>query len=256
MGAGSDLKEENRQLKKKIENELEPEINRLTQVNSDKEKIEIKLKKEVDILKNKVNEAEKDLSPEEIQEIMVENANLHEQINQLKSKYEFYKNSCINLKMENNKLKLACGQYQLMLLKNMQTPLNNNLNNLNNFKNQFGIYKKKLNKIINNNDFNFINNPNNNIKQSINNNSDNIITIIFNFDNKMKYPFVTLPEYKLGNIFSVLSTQIGGEYSNIHNLEFFYMTRNITKYFINNEDVRSLNFSTYSPIIEVMSRNT
>ena len=221
--------------------------------SNDLEKENTILKKEVDILKKKINKTKKDLSPEEIQELMVENANLHEQINQLKQKYEMYKNYCMNLKMENNQLKSACGQYQLMLLMNMQTPLKNNLNN---FQNQFGIYKKKLNTMIINNDFNFINNPNNNIKMNMNNNSDNIITIIFNFDNKMKYPFVTLPEYKLGNIFSVLSTQIGGEYSNIHNLEFFYMTRNITRYFINNEDVRSLNFSTYSPIIEVMSRNT
>ena len=35
----------------------------------------------------------------------------------------------------------------------------------------------------------------------INLNNQNIITIIFNVENIQKYPIVTLPNYRLGNIF-------------------------------------------------------
>ena len=259
MGSSNDIREENKKLKQeieKIENEYKPEIERLKIGNLVQIENERKLKKEMNNLKKEIEKNKKDLSPEEIQKLMEENANLYDEIKTLKIQCNNYKKYCENLTLEYNQLKLSCGQYQLMLLMKMQPMTNNqNFNNFNNFQNQFSIYKKQMNNMLNNNfyDNNF---KNKYFNQNIQNNSNNIISIIFNIDNKIKYPFITLPEYKLRDIFSIISMQIEDkEYSNIGNLQFFYMAKNVTAHFINNDEVRSLNFSSFSPVVDVLKSN-
>ena len=181
---------------------------------------------------------------------------LNEQYNVLNEKYQKLKTICNNLTIDNNQTKTYCGQLQLMLLMKMQEMTDKqNLTNFNNFQNQSLFFQNQINGMINNQNFNnnFNNNINNNFNNK-NNNNQNLITLMFNFDNKQKYPIVCLPEYKLRNIFYLLLGQIGNKkYSNIDKLQFYYMATNITSHFLNNDDVKSLNLSGNSPVIDVLS---
>ena len=196
---------------------------------------------------------------------MEDKVKLSDKYNTLKEKYQKLKTYCNNLMMEKNQTQAYCGQLQLMLLMKMQDMTDQqNLNNFNNFQNQTQFFQNQINGIINNNFnnnmnynnninggfYNNINNNNNNFNNQKNNN--NVITLIFNIDNKYKYPIASLPEHKLGNIYYLLLNQIGNsKYSNINKLQFFYMTKNVTKHFLNNDNVNSLNLAGAAPIIDV-----
>ena len=241
MGSSSSSVEENKKLKKEIENELKPEIKRLTEIqalNEGKEKKLLakneKLKKNVNNLKKLIMQNNIDLSPEQIQELMVNNSIINEKYNNLEAKYNNLMIYSTNLLAENNQIKIYCAQLQLILqMKMMQSSYCQNLNNFNQFENNMLMYQNELNSIVNN---------------RINTNGqNNFITILFNIDNKKKFPVVTLPYYRLGNIFLLIKNQIG----NALNIKFFYNAKNITNHFMNNDEVRCLNLKTYNPVIEV-----
>ena len=251
----SKLKEENERLKK----ELEEDLNKEEKLKEENKKLEEKVKK----LTKKINKSKIDLSPNEIQQLMEEKENLNDKYNKLKEKYKKLEAYCNNLTIEKNQSLSYCGQLQLMLLMKMQEmTAQQNLNNFNKFQNQSQFFQNQINGIINNN-------FNNNIKLSIkgginnninnnkdfnnqNNNNRNIFTLVFNIDNKYKYPVAALPEHKLGNIYYLLLNQIGNpNFSNINKLQFFYMSKNVTKHFLNNDDVNSLNLVGTTPIIDV-----
>ena len=278
MGFGGDIKEENTKLKEKIEKELQPEIDRLIKENTSKKNNEEELQKRNKELQNQINNYKKnkkyntDLSPEYIQKLMEENAKMSDEIFSLKKNLEETRFYCINLLSENNKLKLICGQYQLMLLSQNKNPLNNNINNnmLNSWRTQINnlINKNPIKNSMNNNNFNNhhfnksvknnINsnfNNNNNVKNNFINNQDKILTIIFNFENRIKFPIVIFPRSRLMEIFSLVSIQIENcSYSNIYGLTFFYNSHDITSHFLNNDEVSKLNLSFPSPIIEVIKK--
>ena len=140
------------------------------------------------------------------------------------------------LKVENWQLKFNNYKMQLMLLnqmqntsmkdnimaaKNLNTPQGNaNMNNNNN-----------MNQMMNNNNNNF----------NYNENKD-MITIVFNINNKLKFNISTLPNHKLGNIFLLALYQNG--YSNFINIKDFYFrysTQNITNLFHENKEVKCIN---------------
>ena len=255
----SEIKEENERLKKEIEEDLKKE----EQLKEEKKKLE----KEVKKLKNSINKKKIDLSPQEIQKLMEEKANLTDKYNNLNDKYNALNDKfqklqtyCNNLTLDNNQTQAYCGQLQLMLLWKMQEMTEQqNLNNFNTFQNQSPFFQNQINGMINNQNFNNNINfqkQNNNINNNfINlNNNKNVITIMFNIDGKYKYPIVSLPEYKLRNIYLLLLNQIGNhKYSNINKLQFFYMSKNITNLFLNNNDVKSLNLNGNTPVIDVLT---
>ena len=184
MGSDSELKEENRKLKEKIEKDLQPKIDKLVKDNNDKNEKEKKLLDDNTKLKNSLKKQNSvrlknqiDLSPQEIQRMMEENSQLREEIDSLKLKVSNlnienneYKNYSANLFAENNQLKLSCGQYQLMLqTSNSNQNMNNNNNNMNSWRTQ-------INDLINTNNFN-------NIPKTFNNNFNNNNFINNNFNN-------------------------------------------------------------------------
>ena len=102
--------------------------------------------------------------------------------------------------------------------------MNNNMNNMNYFK---GALRKKGKK------------------------NSNIITIIFKFEGyNNKIPVSTYGSSRLMDVFcSILN--LNNEYQDITKLNFKYCTRDITKHFLNNDEVDSLNLVNNS-IIEVI----
>ena len=201
MGCASSYKKENEELRK--------EIVRL------KEKLENNEKdclNKVKTIETEYNKKRIDLSPEEIQKIMEENANLKEQNNQLELML-----SMRNEELANSKKITNLSQFQ----NNMAQMQMNIFNNNNNFNNTF---------------------PNN----------QKIYSVIFKLENGNHYSVACLPKSPLGNIFLLLLNKIGDyQYFNIYNLQFFYMGRNITNHFINNAQIESLGFTSFNPIIEI-----
>ena len=275
MGTSSDIKEENVKLREKIEKEMQPEIDRLTKENASKKNNEEELQKKYKKLQQQVNKYKKnkiDLSPEEIQKYMEENAKMSDKIKSLQNELEETKLYCINLLSENRKLTIVCGQYQLMLLSQNKNPINNNFNNnmLNSWRTQISniVNNNPIKKSMNNNNFNihyFNNSVNNNINSNFNNNNnftknlinnqDKILTIIFNFENKVKCPIAIFPKSRLMEIFSLVTIQIENcSYSNIYGLTFLYNSQDITSNFLNNDEVSCLNLSFPSPVIEVIKK--
>jgi hypothetical protein len=279
MGSSSDIKEEDKKLKERIEKETQPEIERLTQEMASKKENEEKLQKINKELQQQIEKLKKnkiDLSPEYIQELMEENYKMKDEIYSLKNDLELakainlkYKNYCMNLFSELEKLKLICGQYQLMLLSQNQKPLNKFFNN-----NMMDSWRNQIIDIINNNSFiNSMNNNNcnNNFNYKVNNNTnmnskninkncnylnnnqDRVSTIIFSFENKVKYPIVIFPKSRLMEVYYLASIQINNrDYSDIYKLKFLYNGVDITSQFLNNDEVSCLNLSFPSPIIEVI----
>ena len=187
---------------------------------------------------------------------MVEKANTEDELNNLKQSYDLLQNKCNFLQNYCNKVEVEkiqfqcyCAQLQLKLQMIMlQMNYQQNLNNFNNFQMQANLYKNQLNQLINKNNNNLGNSLHNNIT-----NNQKIISLIFCLDNKKKYPVVTLPESRLGNVFLLLLDQIDNpnEYNNIYKLRFFYNAMNITQHFINNDEVRILNLNSVNPVIEI-----
>ena len=274
MGAGGDIKEENKKLKERIEKEMKPEIDRLIQENESKkekkeelEKRNKKLQQQIDKLK----ENNIDLSPGYIQELMEENAKMKDKIFSLKKDLELEKQNNFNLFSELQKLKLVCCQYQLMLLNQNQKPLHNYFNNnmLNSWRAQIrniisdNSFIKSMNINNCNNDFNYIFKNNtilncNNINQNgnfSNNYQDRVSTIIFSFENKFKYPIAITPKSRLMEVFYLVLVQIADcNFSDISKLIFHYNGVDISSKFLNNDMVSCLNLSFPSPIIEVIRK--
>ena len=100
-----------------------------TTKNPTKEQTNVSSKKEnkISLTKPKTKTYEIDLSPEEIQKIMEENGKKSDEINSLKQQLDMKQNECANLLYENNQLKFACCQYQLMI-QNYINYLNQNSN--------------------------------------------------------------------------------------------------------------------------------
>ena len=197
MGSSTELKEENKKLKEKIEQDLQPKIDKLIKEKEEKIASEKKLLDDNSKLKNTLRKQRSasiknqiDLTPQQIQEMMVENSTMKEemaslktQVSNLKIENNEYKNYCTNLYAENNQLKLSCGQYQLMLqTTNVNQNMNMNNNNINSWRNQindlininsFNNHPKTFNNGLNNNNFNNSFNNNNlnlNFNNSFNNN--------------------------------------------------------------------------------------
>ena len=154
-----------------------------------------------------------------------------------------------NLNLQMNKLKgeieqyqFYCNKLQLMLLNNMQ---NNKVNdNINSWQQMNNIPNNNMN----NNNMNFNNKSNFNFQSA-----NNAKTIVFNVNNKMRCPIITLPNHKLANIFTLAIYQNGyTNFMNIKNFTFHYNTHNISNYFYNNQEVKDLPFGLQNyPIIEV-----
>ena len=237
-----------------------------------------------------------DLKPEYIHQMMVEKAKMEDEITKLREENTQFKANNTYLLTENDKLKLTCGQYQLMI----QTQINNqNQNNLNHnfFKNNdYKVWRNQIkdlmnndnnfnnncssNNFNNNNNFNanncnivggqgnnmnnFNNNTNNfnsnncnnignNIKKS--NQNEQIMNIIFKFEGGKKCPIVTFNSCKLGDIFYLALMQTGNnEDSDIRQFKFCYCTEDISKHFVNNDEVEVLHLPRTS-FINVMKYN-
>ena len=185
-----------------------------------------------------------DLSPQEIHNLMVKNSKLEDELLNVNNKNNFLQTCCQNLQANNNQLQYYCYQLQLNLQTcMMQITYQQNLQNYYYYQNQANAYKNQINNLINkNNQNNYMNYQNNN----------RIITLIFNVENTKKFPIITLPEYRLGNILLLLLYKIGNPNINISNLNFYYQSKKITKHFVNNDEVRSLNLYLNNPNIEVM----
>ncbi len=244
--------------------------------------------KEEDVEAKKQEEKEVvGLTPQEVDELLLQNANLNDQVSNLKKenrdlkiKLENYEKTAngkiqyisraatmnINqalmkidflerqnnaliiernnlqsnwnyLYIENNKLKFYNYKMQLMLLNQMQnTPMNDNI-----------MAAKTLNTPQGNVN---MNNMNNNKKNSMNFNSPsfnyeknkNMITIVFNIDNKIKCNISALPNHKLGNIFLLALYQNGySNFININDFSFRYSTHNITNLFRENKEISAIN---------------
>ena len=283
MGTGGNTKEENKKLKERIEKEMKPEIDRLTQENKSKKENEEELQKRNKELQKQIDKLKEnniDLSPGFIQELMEENAKMKDEILSLKKDLELakqinfkYKYYCTNLLSELEKLKLVCGQYQLMLLNQNQKPLNNYLNN-----NMLNSWRAQISNIINDNSFRNsmnINNCNKDFNHAFNNNTtlnstninqnsnfsnnyqDRVSTIIFSFENKVKYPIAITPKSRLMEVFYLVLVQIADcNFSDISKLIFHYNGVDISSKFLNNDMVSCLNLSFPSPIIEVIRKKT
>ena len=251
-----------------------------------KENIEAKKQEEKEVV---------GLTPQEVNELLLQNANLNDQVSNLKKenrdlkiKLENYEktangqiqnisraatmnmtqaltridflqrqnNVLINernnlqsnwnyLNIENNKLKFYNYKMQLMLLNQMQnTPMNDNI-----------MAAKTLNTPQGNVN---MNNMNNNKKNSMNFNSPsfnyeknkNMITIVFNIDNKIKCNISALPNHKLGNIFLLALYQNGySNFININDFSFRYSTHNITNLFRENKEISAINTISNSLIV-------
>ena len=241
-----------------------------------------------------------DLSPEQIQQIMEENANMSEEVKKLNTEVNNYKNQNANLLSENNQLKIACGQYQAMLL-NLQNQ-NQTQNFLKNNNNNMNFWRDQINTLVNYNDNNYNNNcfannmdinndcnknninnnnfNNNNFNNNFNENNNNfnsnnfnnnnfnnnfnennnfnnngnngkLKTIIFNFENGMRFSTVAFERCGLRDVFYLISIQIqDSEFSDVKKLQFIYNTHDVTKNFINNDKVRVLKLPM-SSFIEV-----
>lgn len=210
---------------------------------------------------------------------------LKKDLKDVKKKNKEYKSKNSELLLEIEKLKSTCNQYQLML--QFQNNNQNNVNNNNNFNNQNNINNTNFNDQNNVNNFtpnNFVNcgfnnnsntcnqnnimGGNNIVNNNMNNNmknmnyfkgalrkkgkkNSNIITIIFKFEGyNNKIPVSTYGSSRLMDVFCSISNQ-NNEYQDITKLNFKYCTRDITKHFLNNDEVDSLNLVNNS-IIEVI----
>ena len=184
-----------------------------------------------------------DLTPQEIQNIMVKKSELEDKLlnaNKINNHLQAY---CQNLQANNNQLQYYCYQLQLNLQASMmQMTYQQNLQNYYYYQNQANAYKNQINYLMNQN------NQNNNMNYQ---NNNRIITLIFNVENSKKFPIITLPEYRLGNILLMLLYKIGNPNLNISNLNFYHHAKNITKHFVNNDEVRSLNLYLNNPNIDV-----
>ena len=237
------------------------------------------------------NKNEFDLTPDQIQEIMVEKANLADKVanltiqnNTLRSQLTMYQQNANymqgnyqNLQNTANFNMNQAGQQILFLqtqnqnLTNQIYQLKQNENALNFTIKQLQFYCNKIQLMLLNKmqelsmkdninsmqKMNISSNnqmKNNNIMNSFNyQRTENSINIIFNVNNKMKCPIAVFPNHKLLNVFSLALYQNGyTDFINIRNFIFRYNTTNISNYFYENKEVSSLNLGSLNcPVIEV-----
>ena len=84
-------------------------------------------------------------------------------------------------------------------------------------------------------------NKNNNNQMSLKINSNEIMTIIFNFEGKTKISIITLPFFRLGNLFlqSLLKNQNTNMYDKINKYKFFIKQEIYQPIFIKMKKLRS-----------------
>ena len=201
------------------------------------------------------------LTPQEVNELLLQNANLNDEVSNLKKenrdlKIKLENNVLINernnlqsnwnyLNIENNKLKFYNYKMQLMLLNQMQnTPMNDNI-----------MAAKTLNTPQGNVN---MNNMNNNKKNSMNFNSPsfnyeknkNMITIKFNLGSNGEFTMTTISSVGLGNIFLLALYQNGySNFININDFSFRYSTHNITNLFRENKEISAINTISNSLLV-------
>ena len=89
-------------------------------------------------------------------------------------------------------------------------------------------------------------------------NGENIISIIFNIDGgRIKMPAITLPFFRLGNLFLNCLLKREDEKSNkkelkINDYKFFYKGANITDHFFRNDEVNVLEIKNITAEISVI----
>ena len=205
------------------------------------------------------NKNEFDLTPDQIQDMMVEKANLQDQVNNLtmqnntlqcqlamyQQNANFVQGNFQNLQNNANFTMGQAGQ-QILFLQNQNQTLMNQLyqmkqnENMLNFKiNQMQFYCNKMQLMVLNkmqelsmkDNINSMQKMNTSSKNQIKNNNnmnnfnfnyqrtENSINIIFNVNNKMKCPIAVFPNHKLGNVFILALYQNG--YTNFINIKNF-----------------------------------
>ena len=214
-----------------------------------------------------------DLSPEEIQNLMESEANLRDKVNDLnktntylQEQLNIYKNNNAiiqnNLQNVNNSATLNLNQalQQIALLQNQNLL----------YKNQNDLFQKQilqLEQTVKN-----LNHENNVLKFSCNkmqimllnhmqeismknfNNQKtaNSLNLIFNINNKIRFPISTLPNHKLGNVFILALYQNGyTNFVNIRTFKFRYNTHDISNLFYENKEVKDFHFNLGFPVVEV-----
>ena len=125
----SELKEQNQRLQKEID-ELKPIEQALLDDNK-------KLKTKLNNLSQQIEQNRQntiDLSPQDIHNLMLENAQIKDQISLLNNKVLLLQNYINNIEAEKYQLKSYCAQLQLNLqMRMMQMSYQQNLMNFNNY---------------------------------------------------------------------------------------------------------------------------
>ena len=139
-----------------------------------------------------------------------------------------------DLQMKNNNMNNQIGQYQLMIqnLLNNNLFLNNQINNMNNYQG------------------NLINYNNNNQNYNL------FKTFAFHLDNGQKCQTFVIDRCRLGDLYYIVFPQINNEsYRYINDLQFIYDAKDITKHFLCNDFVGSLNWPNFSIIYVMKLKN-
>ena len=145
---------------------------------------------------------------------------------------------------ELDELTLKIDAYQLIFLEEMNTIYASNLRPI--FENKYNIYMNMmivdLNKSMNN-------------KYVTKGNDASIINIIFNYETQ-KVNVVTSTEFRLKNIYRTSLEKLDNKepYIDINNLFFKYNSTDISNYFINNNDLKSISIPDKG-VIHVLKKN-
>ena len=139
-----------------------------------------------------------------------------------------------DLQMKNNNMNNQIGQYQLMIqnLMNNNFFLNNQINNMNNYQGNL-------------------------INYNNNNQNDNLFkTFAFHLDNGQQCQTFVIDRCRLGDLYYIVFPQINNEsYRYINDLQFIYDAKDITKHFLCNDFVGSLNWPNFSIIYVMKLKN-
>ena len=246
----------------------------LKKENEEKAKNIIELNKNYNQLQKEVNNYKKifkdkniDLTPEFIQKMMEENAQMKEEIGTLKNKLNDSNLMLLNLINNqnlnnlNNNNNMNNNNFNNNINNNFNNNMNNNNNfnnniNDNNFNNNFNFNGNNINNNMNNNNnmINIGNNINNNFNYVLSNKnySEKIITIIFRFEGGIKKPISIFNSCRLMDIFYYI-VQINNiyDYSDINALKFQYCGHDITEHFLKNDEIEILNLPKFNSVIDV-----
>ena len=82
------------------------------------------------------------------------------------------------------------------------------------------------------------------------------MTILFKFEDGAKYPVMTFNRCKLKDVFDLILIQNeNNEILDLTKIKLFYNGRDITKHFINNDNVKDLNLPKSSVIDIIRTKN-